>query len=1289
MSFLHTQPPDPQRHVQHVSSLTAPRVYRTNPSLHRNHNSNASITSNPTHTQQDSQQGRDGLDCWPSDPAFNLPVASPGILHPSANLFSFEEDTTSHHESSFDDFLTTECSSDNHISEHTTPQELIWERQFVSQDPTRPHILDNYGHSGFSANKVLLHGTDLEAFYSESQETFPDFVTRQDLSDPKLGISTAHSLDISRETQPSGQGQDQSMARTSASLPQKTQVSPTLEVTTTPDHTPCPNHGVGARQRPAPDMRAPSPVVMVSSYEGTGADRGAQPHFVQSSSKRIRGAEGVGDEDDVDAIDRSEHGDINVDSFHLMPPGPMDTNNVRINPTHRTGLEPPQRKDDEVLSIKDIEEQRQRDERNAEVQTWLETSDAGSEPEPNTLAGNMRRLTSSTRHRANTTGHVDTLGRVYSDKDIPGPGVLVEVDSESEYSEGASVTSSQIAGHTEQILDAYWNSESPHMSPRALDSRDSPDKTSFPALEDEIPPELQEPFPRQFYRRTPWQDPVRGPISGTRDQPSTSNAAAYKFHQEAAKWETASRAATWGTGRRLSESEIRSIVEGSQVRHLSLSKRGRERGNSILSKARGLLPRRGSSNTKPEPPDSYPQSPPEGHAHRSSLGAIKAAQRKPSFSNKPKSPPLNTGSALIAMTGQLAAIGRGNPVTQDADTYKSSGPLQAMKKQRSKSDVSKHGKSPTPGLTELMTRHGGPPVPTLASPMHEREPIVAAQVIDNEDAPADDDEDDQTDEVAIRMDLEIRAEDITPTLEGFKDHARRLNPRLEPYLIERIGQEQIRRYKKLVETKIKHTRAVQTNNKCPSGRFCFDLGGDATLLPPRASSKDTEASLTQFQVCNAADIDIDESGFTEGVVTPALFPPGIPLPPAKRLPAELECPLCFKVKKFHKPSDWTKHVHEDIQPFSCTFPHCAESKSFKRKADWVRHENERHRHLEWWKCSIQECSHVCFRKDNFVQHLVREHKMKEPKVRARGSGSSKNKAVNNAGWSVGQEDHEMWRLVDSCRNETSNKSRDEPCRFCGNVCSSFKKLSVHIGKHLEQIAMPVLQLVSMREVAPDTVVSPVDQVSTAPLTFSTGPGATTNMDGNNLSPYPASATSAYQTSSAGQSPASLPGRSQNSGYHFDPGFYTRHVLTPVMQPRLAGSAYGGPVSMPSQSHAYMSTSEYMQVGDGGHPHEYDVSPQSVIVTPHSQPVPALYNDQLFNSTGADYTQTPMVGMYPNVPLTPGFVPQYASPMLHQPSGHSPMAMDSKSGLGLQTMHQNYVFSAPGDGEAGPNMQYTQ
>ena len=1154
----------------------------------------------------------------------------------------------------------------------------------MSQGSSQPHILDPYSLHEYEAAQSAARTSDLQGDFQHSVEALPKLISGQEFLGSRNSLAGSH-LPLPTQSLASDHQQHETMDLPSTH--HKKAFSQNLKVDTTPNHTPSPNHKVGAWQRTS-SMRAPSPVVMISDYETSHVKSKTNATFVPTSAKRSRGSESSDDEDG-DRFGDSETRNVDGSTSYLMPPGADSLDNGHSAPSQRIGVEPQSRNDEVVASFKETEEQRQLDERNGHVQDWLATSEAGSEPGDDGPASTSRRTPQGPRRRAHTAdAQMDALGRVYSDQNVPGPGVLVEVDTDDEYFDDVSIKSSDIEEHTEQVVGEYHEAGSPRLSPRALESREVDDQTAFPALELEDTAELEEPLPSQFMRRGPWQDQLQGPIVNTQSQPHTSNAAAYKFNQEAVKFETSSRAATWGTRRRLSESEVNSIVDGSQVRHLSLSKRGRERGNTLLNKARGIFPRRSSSNIKEEPGTLEKVPSPSGHAHRSSVGSIKPAQRVTSF-GKSKSPSVSTGSALLAMTGHLAAVGRGNSVTQQVDAAKSSRPFQALRTQRSKSDVSKNAKSSslqTGGLTDLLTRYGGPPIPTLASPMHEREPILAAQMIDNEDAPADDEEDDM-DELAIRMDLEIRAEDIVPTTEGYRDHARRLNPRLEPYLIDRIGQEQIRRYKKLVEVKIKHTRSVQVSKKCSAGKFCLELGGEATLLTPRVSSRDSETTLTQFQVNNPADDEVDESGFTDGIVTPALFPPGIPLPPVPRLPAEFECNLCFKVKKFQKPSDWTKHVHEDIQPFTCTFPNCMESKSFKRKADWVRHENERHRHLEWWKCSIQECNHVCYRKDNFVQHLVREHKMTEPKVK-RGSGSSKNKPVNN-GFA---EDSEVWRLVEECRYETEKKPREEPCRFCGNVCSTFKKLSVHMGKHMEQIAMPVLQLVNMREVSPDTIISPVEQPQMMPSSFAMLPGTVHNVDPSNLSPYPTSATSAYQTSSAGQSPASLHGRPPNAGFNFDQAYYSPHAMIPATQSQIMTGGYGASGNYAHHSPVFMGP---MQTGQQ---HDHNLPPQAAMVTPRSQPMSQGYENTFYGTSGAIYSQAPVFNTYASRHMhshsMPGYSLEQYTLQSHPHGGpSSPMNTNTPAGLGVQTplsQHQQhqYVYGTRDHGLAGANLHFT-
>jgi len=239
----------------------------------------------------------------------------------------------------------------------------------------------------------------------------------------------------------------------------------------------------------------------------------------------------------------------------------------------------------------------------------------------------------------------------------------------------------------------------------------------------------------------------------------------------------------------------------------------------------------------------------------------------------------------------------------------------------------------------------------------------------NPDTKINDGLDDEDDEEGDWQELPPPEEDqpIVPNYEGFKTHVRRLNPDMESrckWLISRIAHQQEIRYKNLLDMRVKHSQAILSNN-CSAGPHCLALGGSTTNWKDKP--------LKPYMSEN----DSDPSDLGEDVLTDETFPVNVPMPPTRTLPAEFECQLCFKAKTFHKPSDWTKHVHEDVQPFTCTYEKCKEPKSFKRKADWVRHENERHRHLEWWICEVDDCRHPCFRKDNFLQHLVREHKFPE------------------------------------------------------------------------------------------------------------------------------------------------------------------------------------------------------------------------------------------------------------------------------------------------------------------------
>jgi hypothetical protein len=641
----------------------------------------------------------------------------------------------------------------------------------------------------------------------------------------------------------------------------------------------------------------------------------------------------------------------------------------------QTGLSPDDRLkmgDAWIPSIEEIAEQRSKAEKKLEVQEWLTKSEVGSEagdvaPTNNLLkpmTGRRRAKShNDIQQKALSAGfglgvHTD-FGRI-DDSGIPGPGVLI--DERSDF------------GDHDYEDDESSEPESP---PAVIDFGASHIENSY------FPP-IPETDVNIGAAVKPWVDvPSLVPQSSNtsaRYQPPTSNAAMMRFRLRAKDVEQASLAATVGS-RRLSESDLGSIRASPGVAKLiepdPKKSKERQRRPSFLE---SILPKRTPSNLLKRK-SSIPVQQSDASPDKSKEPVMEKPKRMSSW-GRPKSPRVDTGfSSHSKDTGPPSSTG----LTAAAAGPWYKGPKNVIKRSRSRSDIGR-----SPGLAELMTQHGGPPMPMLASPLADTEATKPSA----QPSPAGDDDDDDHDPVT--MDLTVRTDPIVPTYEGFRTNARQLNPRLDDFMVERITQEQMRRYKRLLEFKVKHLNAVQ-NRKCPSASFCTDLGGEAKLLPPRTGAKDADAPFIGFQVAPPGSSDDDGEQMVEGNIASAAFPSGVPLPPVKRLPAEFECPLCFKVKKFYKPSDWTKHVHEDVQPFTCTFPNCGEPKSFKRKADWVRHENERHRQLENWTCQISDCNHVCYRKDNFVQHLVREHKIAEPRQRTGRAGNKEAPSTSDQG----------------------------------------------------------------------------------------------------------------------------------------------------------------------------------------------------------------------------------------------------------------------------------------------------
>lgn len=556
--------------------------------------------------------------------------------------------------------------------------------------------------------------------------------------------------------------------------------------------------------------------------------------------------------------------------------------------------------------------------------------------------------------------------------------------------------------------------------------------------------------------------------------PPTANDAIQKWNGNADTFSIISRAATWGTRRRSEPSlkDYEAVADGSFLKKLSIKqeKKGPGRWSNLSSLGQRTITRvRSNSNLiKRVRSSSNLQEPSiEMNSRQNDSNNLAPPPRTSSFgkSNKKPAPSLNT--AIGAITGTVAAVGTSahHPPHARNGSLSAASPKSPLLNFPFITRKDSGSATSVSAIGELWKKQGGPPVPTLA-PQSSAEPDSAifnnrhfTETVDHDED--DDEDDDQGDEGDMKMEP-AQSEPIVPTYEGFKEHVRRLNPDMDPkfnWLVSRIAHQQEIRYKNLLDQRVRHMQAI-TNRNCSAGPHCIALGGGATVFDAKGKARENDRSAGGLQL--VTDFS-DDSNPGDGALTSETFPKGVPLPPTRNLPAEFECQLCFKAKKFHKPSDWTKHVHEDVQPFTCTYDKCREPKSFKRKADWVRHENERHRHLEWWICQMDDCRHPCYRKDNFLQHLVREHKLPEPKQKTKA-------AIKKA-----KQTEQAWVMLERCHHETTNKPQDEPCKFCGKSFTTWKKLTVHLAKHMEHISLPVLQLVEQKNVDADTIISPVEQ----------------------------------------------------------------------------------------------------------------------------------------------------------------------------------------------------------------------
>jgi hypothetical protein len=667
-------------------------------------------------------------------------------------------------------------------------------------------------------------------------------------------------------------------------------------------------------------------------------------------------------------------------------------------------LAPAARISAEVQSINDLEKQRKLEEKNQEVDAWLKKS---ATPEPSFQAGDRPVEVPPDVDENSIPNREITLGDQTENKIVSGQTYLNESD-------GGGITRDDL-----ELLRQGRNWE------------DAP---------------------------VPWS--ISGP-DAAKYQPETSQAAIERFENQCRDTDTVSRRATWGT-RRLSLPSIHDYdthVTGI-FKKLTISRGDTGRRPSLIQGIRGLVRKTSTSKRKGPAQDDASFTTESSTERKEASSKLAPPSPKPSWPRKLSVPNINTAfihaGSTVASIGvthaRTSSISAATPITSP----KSPGTLNlSVKKPLNRL----RSKSETSGIVDLWRKTGGPPVSNLGNTKTSvtPEPAAGGAVLDDED---DDDDELYEDGDLAKDESTSLIDDITPNLAGFQQHIVKLNPMLanvNQYLVERIAYQQLHRYKGLLKQRLTHLQAVKAGN-CASGSLCIASGGSANPLDSKGEPRGVDPLSAGYAGSDGGDVTP-----LEGAINQDSFPQDIPMPPTATLPAEFECQLCFTAKKFQKPSDWTKHVHEDVQPFTCTWERCKEPKMFKRKADWVRHENEGHRHLEWWTCDVDDCRHRCYRRDNFLQHLVREHKFVEPKIKTKA-------AIKRAGGL-----DPTWAKVEQCHQETSELPQNEPCRFCGKTFPTWKKLTVHLAKHMEHISLPVLRLVAKKELEEDTVISPVQE----------------------------------------------------------------------------------------------------------------------------------------------------------------------------------------------------------------------
>lgn len=549
----------------------------------------------------------------------------------------------------------------------------------------------------------------------------------------------------------------------------------------------------------------------------------------------------------------------------------------------RQGINPERRSQEEALNFKDQEKAKEHERRLSNVQGWMAREDETHAP-MDTAAGIDEELRTFAQGRRDSS----MANSPHSSSDKISPGGTR--DPESQYIETpddidishlrplpAAVEATPTVNQVKEGQ-VYIN---PNAS--AIDTRDMELLmlgTGMLRLENDAP--------------------VSQAIVTANHGGMTSNFAMEQYRKAADNFSMLSRRATWGTTRRMSDTDIEGGRRESLLKRLSIKKEaeGGEKKPGLFNRAVALARKTSQSRTanklKRNRSDAGINSGSPLAYHQRNISASLVPPPAPSSerrrSRSPAVPRLETNMGDLLMPSnhpyhsRRASAGNISPTSSIVGDFV----RQIRSRSRSKSDSNRGC-----GIAAQWQREGGPPVVT-PSPRDDGGPATVSAQGDS-DADYEEEFRRVVDGDHLVPNLHLK---IEPTMDGFRQNILVLNPNIKSYLVDRFVHQQSARYKGLLKKRIDHEAACQ-NGKCSSGpKFCLKMGGQAYPL----------ASKTKGRNSKVANIDDGSDSNPENKLGQENFPAGIPMPPTDRFPAELECPYCFVVKKFQKPSDWTKHI---------------------------------------------------------------------------------------------------------------------------------------------------------------------------------------------------------------------------------------------------------------------------------------------------------------------------------------------------------------------------------------------